>query len=158
MKLFLRIFVSFWLATVLMIGAVLGVSEFLPISFPTDRGFEPELAKAAIITAVNAYEIQGTPALSSTLQEFSGTRLKQVYLFDQDGKVLLGDNPPPFYGGLARDILQTDHSQMRRYFAAEAPERNGRMRRYRIGSQMARGTSITRRSERNCRRYGNSPP
>jgi two-component system sensor histidine kinase CpxA len=116
MKLFLRIFVCFWLATLLMIGSVLGVSEFLPVTFPGDKGFEPESAKAALATAVNAYEMQGAGALYSTLQEGSSTRHKRIYLFDQNGKVLYGDNPPLFYGGLARGILQTGHSEMQRYF------------------------------------------
>jgi hypothetical protein len=37
MKLFPRIFLSFWAATILMIGTVLIVTEYLPVTFPGYR-------------------------------------------------------------------------------------------------------------------------
>lgn len=119
MKLFLRIFLSFWLATILMIGVVLAVSEYMPLSLPGDResGFVPESAKAALTAAVNTYETRGPAALSSTLQELSTTRHNRVYLFDQQGKILFGgENPPLVYGGLAQEALRSDHSEVQRYF------------------------------------------
>jgi two-component system, OmpR family, sensor histidine kinase CpxA len=119
MKLFPRIFLTFWLATVLMIVVVLGVNELLPLTFRGDRytHFEPQQAQTALREAVNIYERRGQAALSSDLQSVSITRHRHVYLFNQEGKVLIGRTPAPlFYEPLARDVLRTGHAEMQQYF------------------------------------------
>jgi hypothetical protein len=57
MKLFWRIFLGFWLATILMLGAVLSIREILPLSFPGDREvvFQPELASPVLTKAIEPY-------------------------------------------------------------------------------------------------------
>jgi len=114
MKLFLRIFLSFWLTTILMIAAVLGAGEIWPTSFPGDRGklFEPELAPSVLTKAVDGYERQGVASFLSlvTIPHSS------LYLFDQDGKVLVKDGiPPPFSTQMAGAALQSGHSEMSRF-------------------------------------------
>ncbi|MGA9667931.1 MAG: hypothetical protein WBQ94_01915, partial [Terracidiphilus sp.] len=115
MKLFRRIFLSFWIATILMIGAVLGVGEFLPINFPGDRGsiFEPALAESALAKTIDTYERQGSAAFLSQMQEPSTIRHDAIYLLDKQGNVLVKDGvAPPFYAQLAANALQTGHSEV----------------------------------------------
>jgi two-component system, OmpR family, sensor histidine kinase CpxA len=121
MKLFLRIFLSFWLATVLMIAAVITVSEILEITFPHDRkpGFAPDAVQSELTEAVNVYERLGQQALITDVQGLAAIRHRQLFLFDPNGKVLLGDGaPPPFYRDLAHDAQHNGHALMRRYFVS----------------------------------------
>jgi two-component system sensor histidine kinase CpxA len=121
MKLFGRIFLSFWLATMLMIGTIVCASEVFPLIFPEEQklGFQPESAQADLAKAVNIYEKQGAKALASALRDFSATRHRRVYLFQQDGKPLVGNEDPPlFYEHLAMHALQTGHEEMRRYLGS----------------------------------------
>ena len=113
MKLFLRIFLSFWIATILMIAAVLGAGEIWPTSFPGERGklFEPELAASVLTKAVDGYERQGPAAFLSLVT----IRHSSLYLFDQDGKVLVKDGiPPTFSTQMAGAALQSGLSEMSR--------------------------------------------
>ncbi len=93
-----------------MIGLVLSKGEILPLTFafPGDREarFTPELAASALTKAADAYERKGSAALSFYLHNLSRIRHRAIYLFDETGKVLAGDNtPPPFYGQLASITL-----------------------------------------------------
>ena len=111
MRLFWRIFLGFWLATILMIVAVLSVSELLPLRFPGDRGrlFQPDRAISVLTDAIDAYEKQGTGAFIAqvTIPHSS------IYLFDRDGKILLKDGtPPPFYEAIVRVALQSGESEL----------------------------------------------
>lgn len=134
MKLFLRIFLSFWFATVLMIATVLGVSEIWQVNFPGDRGvrFQPDLAASALTTAVNVYERQGAAAFLSR----AAIRYSSLYLVDPEGKVLVEDGaPPPFYLQMARDALQSDHSELVRsgyHMVFACPVRSAAGRRYAV--------------------------
>lgn len=121
MRLFWRIFLAFWLATCLMIAAVIGVSEILPLTFPGDRNvrFEPELVRSALAEAVTAYEQRGTAGLATALQVFAPARRKSLFLFDDHGKVLAGDGEPPlFFRQLAGEVLESQRPEMQRYFGA----------------------------------------
>jgi two-component system sensor histidine kinase CpxA len=132
MKLFLRIFLSFWLATILMIAAVLSVSELFPLTFPADheRLFEPELTASVLTNAVNAYERQGATGFLS----LATVRHNALYLLDQDGKVLVRNGvPPPFYGQMAATALQSGHSEFSRlgsHLIFACPIRSATGRRY----------------------------
>ncbi|MGC1969650.1 MAG: ATP-binding protein [Candidatus Acidiferrales bacterium] len=114
MKLFLRIFLSFWLATILMIAAVLVAGEIWPGSFPGDHGrlFEPDLAASVLTKAANGYERQGAAAFLSLVT----IRHSSLYLFDQDGNVLAKEgNEPTFSVQMARAALQSGHSEISRF-------------------------------------------
>lgn len=118
MKLFWRIFLSFWLATILMIAAVLAVGELWPFIFPGERNkFEPEAAQAILAEAVDAYEREGSSGLSTALQQLAVSRPKPLFLFNQDGKILLGDGTPPrYFGDLAREVLHSGRVELQPYF------------------------------------------
>ena len=111
MKLFLRIFMSFWLATILMIAVVLGTGAVWRTSFPGHRGklFEPELAASVLTKAGDGYERQGSAAFLSLVT----IRHSSIYLFDQAGNVLVKNgSSPPFLNKLATAALQSGHSEM----------------------------------------------
>jgi two-component system, OmpR family, sensor histidine kinase CpxA len=123
MRLFWRIFLCFWLATILMFALVFTVNESLPFTFPGDgQGrFEPELAQAALLNAVNLYETEGHQTLSSILARLGQPRHAPVFLFDQDGRVLTGDTKPPlFYPLLARDAIRSGRAVFQKYFGLRA--------------------------------------
>lgn len=145
MKLFLRIFLSFWLATVLMIAAVISVSEILEFTFPHDRKaeFDPDAAQSVLTDAVNTYERLGQQALIADVQRLAAMRHRRLFLFDPNGKVLLGDGvPPPFYRELADDAQNSGHAMMRRYFVSRmlfvCPVRSASGREY-VGVMIAFG-------------------
>ena len=109
MKLFWRIFLSFWLATVLIIAAVLVADEFWPSSFPGERGaiFKPELATPVLTRAVNTYETRGASAFIKEVGESGGIQHGSLCLIDQKGDALVKDGRcPPFWSQLASDALQ----------------------------------------------------
>ncbi len=114
MKLFLRIFLSFWVATILMIAAVLTAGELWPGNFPADRErlFEPESAASVLTKAVNEYERQGAAAFLSMVT----IRHRSLSLFDHEGKVLVKDGiAPPFDARMAEVALQSGHSEISRF-------------------------------------------
>lgn len=118
MKLFWRIFLSFWIATLLMIGALLAARELWPGSFPGDRDevFQLETAASTWTRAVNAYELQGDAAFFSQLRSVPAIRHGSVYLLDRDGKLLAKDGaPPPFYVPLAGLALQNGQPELIRF-------------------------------------------
>jgi two-component system sensor histidine kinase CpxA len=118
MKLFWRIFLSFWIASLLMIAVVLITRELWPGSFPGNRDavFQPESAATVLTRAVNAYEQSGDAAFLSQLHGVSAIRHSSVYLLDQDGKVLVKDgSPPPFFAPLAELALQNRQAELIRF-------------------------------------------
>ena len=121
MKLFLRIFLSFWLATVLMIAAVISFSEILELASPRDHraGFEPDVVKSEMTEAVNTYERLGQQALIADVQTFAAIRHRRPFLFDSTGKILIGDGSPPvFYREMANEAIHSGQALMRRYFVS----------------------------------------
>jgi two-component system sensor histidine kinase CpxA len=117
MKLFLRIFLSFWLAMILMIAAVLGLREVVPMTFPRDRDprFSLERATAALVKVVDAYEQQGDAALTPELVNQEAIRQRDLVLVDAQGKALVGgQSSPPAYVALEREALEEGHVQLKR--------------------------------------------
>lgn len=114
MKLFWRIFLSFWIATILMLAFVLSVNELVPMTFPGDhaRRFQPEVAIPTLTAAVNAYEKQGPAALRSQLHHIPTSEHDGLYLFDQQGTPLFaGSKDYSFYALMAQDVLESGHSE-----------------------------------------------
>lgn len=134
MKLFPRIFFSFWIATILMIGFVLTMSELLPARFPGDRDkrFEPDIAISALNTAVNVYERQGASAFRSQISSMPMLRHRSLRLFDEQGNPLVdarGDSS--FIALMAKDVSQRGHSEfvhlgLRMFYACPLESATGR--------------------------------
>src|SRR5579863_25238 len=118
MKLFWRIFLSFWICSLLMIAAVLLTRELWPGSFPGDRNavFQPESAASTLNKAVNAYEQQGDAAFVSELRNIPAFGNGSAYLLDPEGTVLAKDGvPPPFFTPLAGLAIKNGQPEMIRY-------------------------------------------
>jgi two-component system sensor histidine kinase CpxA len=90
-SLFLKVFLWFWLAMVLVIAALAFVS-YLMRPEPRTPQFMEGLMEAFSHTAVDAYEHGGTAALDSFLQHIRYEAGVHACLFDADGKELAGCN------------------------------------------------------------------
>ena len=114
MKLFWRIFFSFWLATILMIAVVLSVNEVLTQMFPENhKHYAPELIASDLTKAVNVYEQQGTAVFISALK--SRMEHNSFFLFDEKGNLLAKDGAPlPFYAQMAEEALQSGYAEVHR--------------------------------------------
>jgi two-component system, OmpR family, sensor histidine kinase CpxA len=138
MKLFWRIFLSFWICSLLMIAAVLATRELWPGDFPGDRDavFQPISAVPVLTSAVNTYEQQGEGAFLSQLHSFPPTRRGSIYLLDREGKILAREgNQPPFSAPLARLALRNGQPQLIRdgyRLVLAAPVRSATGRQYAI--------------------------
>jgi len=114
MKLFWRIFLFFWIATIMMIALVMTVNELVPLTFPGehDRRFQPAVTLPALTAAVNAYEQRGPDAFRSQVQHLPTIQHGKVYLFDQQGSPLLADTRDySFYALMAQDVLKSGHAE-----------------------------------------------
>ncbi|UWZ82829.1 ATP-binding protein [Occallatibacter riparius] len=117
MRLFLRIFLAFWLATILMIAAVLAAGELWPASFPGERGalFKPEAASSVLRRAINTYEVRGAEAFVAEVQTSALLRNGSLHLIDPKGHVLASDGtPPPFMAQLADDAFKSNSIEVMR--------------------------------------------
>jgi two-component system sensor histidine kinase CpxA len=90
MKLFWRIFLSFWIATILMHAFVLGLNEFLPVGILHThmRQFDPQAAQSCLQNAVDAYERQGADAFYAQLRNGALAQYHAIYLFNQNARLL----------------------------------------------------------------------
>jgi two-component system, OmpR family, sensor histidine kinase CpxA len=114
MKLYWRIFLFFWIATILMLALVMTVNELVPLSFPGDNNsrFQPAVTLPALTAAVNAYERQGPEAFRFQVQHLPIIEHGEVYLFDQQGSPLLADTKDySFYALMAQDVLKSGHAE-----------------------------------------------
>src|SRR5215475_8883704 len=100
MRLFLRIFLTFWITTMLMLAATFSASEILPLAFHQEHKdeFDPELAASSLAVDVNMYEQQGATAFLSTVQNPSTIHHGSIYLFGENRTLLVGSgNPGPIF-------------------------------------------------------------
>jgi len=116
MKLFFRIFLTFWITTMLMLVAALSVSEVLPFAFRQERKdeFDPELAAAALATDINIYEQQGTAAFLTQVQDPRTIHHGSIYLFDQKGTLLVkgSGSRGPILAEMAADVMRSGHMEL----------------------------------------------
>jgi two-component system, OmpR family, sensor histidine kinase CpxA len=116
MKLFLRIFLSFWIATALMIVVVAVAADLAPLEVNEERAFEPETVRAALTAAVNDYEQHGRAALEGDLSSLGRAHHRRVFLFDENGSLLSADGPPPLpYANLAIQVRQEKAGRFLRF-------------------------------------------
>jgi two-component system sensor histidine kinase CpxA len=117
MKLFWRICLSFWIATLLMVAFVPSVGEEVPLIFPGDAGnrFEPEAAVPALKQALNAYELNGPAAFRSQISDLPAIRHRDLYVFDQQARpVVPNSRHNAFHALLAHDVLQSGRPELLR--------------------------------------------
>lgn len=118
MKLFLRIFLSFWLATILMITVVLLAGELFPATFPGDevRRFSPETVETLLSGAADVYERQGAAVLTADLEKQPSLSHRPLFLFDDSGKLVAGKGKPSrIYEQMANDVLRGGHDELQRF-------------------------------------------
>jgi two-component system sensor histidine kinase CpxA len=118
MKLFIRIFLCFWIATILMIAAVITTSNLLPFITSQDKKtrFDPDVASEDLARAINTFERQGAAAFLAELDVPEGIHHSSVYLMDQDGNVLVNAGKQSASDAeMAREALETQHSELIRF-------------------------------------------
>lgn len=118
MKLFYRIFFSFWIATILMIVVEVVGSDVMPLSLRVDRGagFEPAATQAAFTDVLSQGEAQGSSVLSAAIRDIDGAHRKHTFLFDENANLVAGDGKPPvLYSYLARQALGQQTAYLQRY-------------------------------------------
>lgn len=118
MKLFLRIFFSFWIATALMIIAVIVAGAVWPATFPGDqeRGFRPEQTEARIAEAITAFERSRSAGKAPDLSDFPAYLRKSFYLFDAHGQLIAGAGTPSrAYVDLASQVSASGRAIVQRY-------------------------------------------
>jgi two-component system, OmpR family, sensor histidine kinase CpxA len=117
MKLFLRIFLSFWVAAVLMVAFVLALSEFFPLTLfgASDKArFKPEDIVLSVRRLADSYEHEGPSKLNAELETLPPIREKPLMFFDNQGKLLFQEGPPPpLYRELASHVLQSGRVELR---------------------------------------------
>ncbi|HEY0320325.1 MAG TPA: ATP-binding protein [Pyrinomonadaceae bacterium] len=95
-SLFLKVFLWFWLAMVLVIAA-LAITSYLTRSEPVPRPpqFIEAIVSAYSRTAVDTFEREGAAGLSSFLERVERDANIRAYLFDSGGTELSGRNAAP---------------------------------------------------------------
>jgi signal transduction histidine kinase len=91
-SLFLKIFLSFWLATALFV--VLGILVTLALRPPREASNWEALQAAVPAEAVQAFEQGGEDGLHRYQRSLRETRHVRAYVFDDKGKDVTGRNPP----------------------------------------------------------------
>jgi signal transduction histidine kinase len=107
-SLFLKVFLWFWLAMVLVIGA-LAVTSYLtrPELAPRPPQFVEGVLTAYSLNAVETYERGGQAALDSFLQHVEREANIRAHLFDAAGKELAGREAAPEEKELAARVVKT---------------------------------------------------
>jgi len=99
-SLFLKIFLSFWLAQALIVAlVVIATLVFRP---QTESPFWEYIKEHTAQQLVAAYEIGGSPALNTQIDQLSKTFKFQAYLFDDESRELAGRTAPSWAQRLSR--------------------------------------------------------
>lgn len=107
-SLFLRIFLSYWIATALFL--VLAIVVTLTIR-PTSDIAEVQAQQPKFLRdAVQAYEAGGEDAARRYFRSIHDAQHVRLFLFDDQGRELLGRRPPPWIEAVARGQRRTADS------------------------------------------------
>ena len=99
-SLFLKIFLSFWLAQALIVAlVVIATVVFRP---QTESPFWEYIKEHTAQQLVEAYETGGAPRLSTQIDQLNTTFKFQSYLFDDQGRELAGRSAPAWAHRLSR--------------------------------------------------------
>jgi two-component system sensor histidine kinase CpxA len=101
-SLFLKIFLSFWLAQALIVAlVVIATVVFRP---QTESPFWEYIKEHTAQQLVDAYETGGAPGLDKQIDQLSTTFKFQAYLFDNQGRELAGRSPPAWAHRLSNGL------------------------------------------------------
>ncbi|MGC2196674.1 MAG: ATP-binding protein [Terriglobales bacterium] len=101
-SLFLRIFLSFWLAQALIVAlVVLATVVFRP---QTESPFWDYIKTNTAEQLVQAYEAGGPAGLNSRIEQLNTTLRFQAFLFDDQGRELAGRSAPQWAHRLSRGL------------------------------------------------------
>jgi signal transduction histidine kinase len=112
--LFLKIFLWFWLAMVLVSGALILSVVTTQSQFTARRAAQSDRTITPLVAAraADVLDDHGMGALSDFLASLDTTLHAQAYLFDDEGKEILSQPAPPLAEALAQTALQTDDTKI----------------------------------------------
>ncbi len=93
-SLFLKIFLSFWVAQALFV--VLAIALAIWLRPQRETAAWDALESKVLKESIAAYQTSGAEGLSRYLSELQGTQHVRAFLFDEEGKELSGARPPEF--------------------------------------------------------------
>jgi two-component system, OmpR family, sensor histidine kinase CpxA len=105
-SLFLKIFLSFWLAHALFLIMAIAVT----LAFRPSRGSWEALRNRTLNEAVQAYEQGGSTEARDYLEELARSQHIRSFLFDESGREVTGRAAPPWAENLARGLPVHGHS------------------------------------------------
>jgi signal transduction histidine kinase len=108
-SLFLKIFLSFWLAMVLVSGTLIASVVTTQSQFRAMRGdeFDRTVMPLMAARAADILDDHGMGALADFLTSLQTTLHWQAYLFDDEGKEILSQPSPPEVDAMAISALQS---------------------------------------------------
>ena len=112
--LFLKIFLWFWLAMVLVSGTLILSVVTTQSQFIARRAAQSDQTITPLVAAraADVLDDHGMGALSDFLASLDTTLHAQAYLFDDEGKEILSQPAPPVAEALAQTALQTDATKI----------------------------------------------
>src|ERR1700745_2571490 len=114
-SLFLKIFLSFWLAQALIVVlVVLATIVFRP---QTESPFWEYIKEHTADQLMQAYETGGSAGLNRKLDEFNNSLKLQAFLFDDQGKELAGRIAPEWAYRLSKGLDPQALPLLRRFSA-----------------------------------------
>jgi two-component system sensor histidine kinase CpxA len=99
-SIFLKIFLSFWLAQALFMGTAI----LLTLAMRPSRGSWESLRNHALNEGVQAYEQGGASGLQNYLDDLQASQHVRAFLFDGQGNELSGRPAPEWAGRMARGL------------------------------------------------------
>jgi two-component system sensor histidine kinase CpxA len=112
-SLFLRIFLSFWLAQALIVAlVVLATVVFRP---QTESPFWDYIKTNTAEQLVQAYETGGPSGLNSRIEQLNTTLRFHAFLFDDQGRELAGRSAPEWAHRLSRGLAPQSMSWQQRF-------------------------------------------
>jgi signal transduction histidine kinase len=112
--LFLKIFLWFWLAMVLVSGTLILSVVTTQSQFTAMRTAESDRTLTPLVAAraADVLDDHGMGSLSDFLASLDSTLHAQAYLFDDEAKEILSQPAPPEAEALAQSALQTDDTKI----------------------------------------------
>jgi signal transduction histidine kinase len=111
-SLFLKIFLSFWLAMVLVSATLIASVIATQSQFKAMRAEEFDRTVMPVVAsrAADILDDHGMGALADFLNSLENTLHWQAYLFDDEGKEILSQPSPPEVDAIAQSALQTNET------------------------------------------------